>query len=136
MQMSGATPRSARRRSYAPTKSDPVSGGSGAPSESRPPRSLAGSKKVTGLELEDTLVVTEAPDGNEVLELDELWSFVHRKSEKVWVWLALCQESRQAVAFATGERRAAQLASVYGERSPRATRRRVATVTSGRLTGR
>jgi insertion element IS1 protein InsB len=101
---------------------------------SRPPRSSAGSKKVADLELRDTLLLTEDPNENKILELDELCSFVQRKSEKVWVWLALCRESRQVVAFATGERRAAQLASVYGERSPRATRRRVATATSGKPT--
>jgi insertion element IS1 protein InsB len=39
-----------------------------------------------------------------VLELDELWSFVFRKSEKVWVWLALCRETRQVVAFVIGDR--------------------------------
>lgn len=39
-----------------------------------------------------------------MLELDELWSFCHRKSEKVWVWLALCRETRQVVAFVTGDR--------------------------------
>jgi IS1 family transposase len=36
--------------------------------------------------------------------LDELWSFVYRKSEKVWVWLALCRETRQIVAFVEGDR--------------------------------
>jgi insertion element IS1 protein InsB len=36
--------------------------------------------------------------------LDELWSFVHRKSEKVWVWLALCRRTRQVVAFVMGDR--------------------------------
>lgn len=39
-----------------------------------------------------------------MLELDELWSFVYRKSEKVWVWLALCRETRQVVAFVMGDR--------------------------------
>ncbi len=39
-----------------------------------------------------------------MLELDELWSFVYRKSDKVWVWLALCRESRQVVAFVMGDR--------------------------------
>ncbi len=39
-----------------------------------------------------------------MLELDELWSFVFRKSEKVWVWLALCRETRQGVAFVMGDR--------------------------------
>ena len=38
--------------------------------------------------------------------MDELWSFVYRKSEKVlWVWLlALCRETRQIVAFVEGDR--------------------------------
>ena len=40
-----------------------------------------------------------------MLELDELWSFVHRKSDKVWVWLvALCRQTRQVVALVTGDR--------------------------------
>ncbi len=47
----------------------------------------------------------EVPDESEkVLELDELWSFVYRKSEKVWVWLALCRKTRQVVAFVMGDR--------------------------------
>jgi insertion element IS1 protein InsB len=96
-----ATPRSVRKRSLAPTRSDLASGDSGAPSVSRPPRSLAGSKKVTDLELRDTLLQTPT---NAVLELDELWSFVYRKSEKVWVWVALCRESRQIVSFVMGDR--------------------------------
>ena len=36
--------------------------------------------------------------------MDELWSFVYRKSDKVWVWLALCRQTRQVVAFAMGDR--------------------------------
>ena len=39
-----------------------------------------------------------------MLELDELWSFVYRKGDKVWVWLALCRETRQVVAFVMGDR--------------------------------
>ena len=35
----------------------------------------------------------------EVLELDEVWSFVFRKSEQVWIWLALCRRTRQIVAW-------------------------------------
>jgi len=41
-----------------------------------------------------------------ILELDELWSFVLRKSEKRWIWLALCRETRQVVAYAIGDRSA------------------------------
>ncbi|MER3465641.1 MAG: IS1 family transposase [Chitinophagaceae bacterium] len=37
-----------------------------------------------------------------VLELDEMWSFVARKDNKQWVWIALETESRQVVAFYVG----------------------------------
>ena len=40
----------------------------------------------------------------EVLELDELWSFVLRRKDKRWIWLALCRRTRQIVAFAIGAR--------------------------------
>lgn len=40
----------------------------------------------------------------EVLELDELWSFVHHKKNKRWVWLAQCRRTRQTVAYAIGDR--------------------------------
>jgi insertion element IS1 protein InsB len=50
------------------------------------------------------LLPPEAPAEGEALELDELWSFVYRKSEKVWVWLALCRKTRQVVAFVMGDR--------------------------------
>jgi IS1 family transposase len=51
------------------------------------------------------LLLPEASARGEALELDELWSFVHRKSEKVWIWLALCRKTRQqVVAFVLGDR--------------------------------
>ncbi|MBN8589066.1 MAG: hypothetical protein J0L94_12180, partial [Rhodothermia bacterium] len=34
---------------------------------------------------------------NDVLELDELWSFVCKKVQKRWVWIALCRRTRQVV---------------------------------------
>ena len=40
------------------------------------------------------------------LELDELWSFVLRRADKVWVWLALCRGTRQVVGCAVGDRSA------------------------------
>ena len=41
----------------------------------------------------------------EVLELDELWSFVgHRRRGVIWLWLALCRRTRQIVAYALGPR--------------------------------
>jgi insertion element IS1 protein InsB len=37
-------------------------------------------------------------------ELDELWSFVHRKKNKQWVWIAQCRTTRQVIAFQVGGR--------------------------------
>ena len=51
--------------------------------------------------LAKTLVKWEPGD---VLELDELWSFVLKKSQKRWVWIALCRRTRQIVAFVIGDR--------------------------------
>ena len=41
---------------------------------------------------------------DDVLELDEMHSFVHRKKQKRWLWIALCRRTRQVVAFAIGDR--------------------------------
>jgi insertion element IS1 protein InsB len=55
--------------------------------------------------LKDTLV---APDPNDesatILELDELWSFVLKRKNQVWIWIALCRKTRQVVARAVGDR--------------------------------
>jgi IS1 family transposase/transposase-like protein len=40
----------------------------------------------------------------DVLELDELWSFVLKKSNKRWIWIALCRRTRQIVAYYIGDR--------------------------------
>ena len=39
-----------------------------------------------------------------VLELDELWSFVLKKTNQAWIWIALCRKTRQVVAYAVGDR--------------------------------
>jgi insertion element IS1 protein InsB len=39
-----------------------------------------------------------------VLELDELWSFVWKKADKRWVWIALERHTPQVVAYAIGDR--------------------------------
>lgn len=49
-------------------------------------------------------VLASASKGGEVLELDELWSFVGKRKNKRWVWLALCRRTRQVVAYAIGNR--------------------------------
>jgi insertion element IS1 protein InsB len=38
------------------------------------------------------------------LELAELWSFVLKRANKRWVWIALCRATRQVVAYALGDR--------------------------------
>ena len=49
----------------------------------------------------DTLLLYEVGD---VLEIDELWSFVLGKDQKRWVWVALCRRTRQIIAFYIGKR--------------------------------
>ncbi len=51
------------------------------------------------------MATTLAPArSDDVLELDELWSFVRRRKNKRWGWLALCRRTRQGVAYAIGDR--------------------------------
>lgn len=40
------------------------------------------------------------------IEVDEMWSFVHDKELKTWIWLAIERSTRQIVGFATGDRSA------------------------------
>ena len=54
-------------------------------------------------ELAETLEPARLDD---VLELDELWSFVLKKSNKQWIWIALCRRTRQVVAYCVGDRSA------------------------------
>ncbi|TAD88579.1 MAG: IS1 family transposase [Bacteroidetes bacterium] len=51
----------------------------------------------------ETLLPAQADD---VLDLDEVWSFVYRRSNKRWFWTALCQRTRQIVAAVVGDRSA------------------------------
>ena len=51
--------------------------------------------------LKTTILAAQA---NDVLELDELWSFVGSKQHKRWLWVALNRRTRQIVAFVIGDR--------------------------------
>jgi insertion element IS1 protein InsB len=51
--------------------------------------------------LETTLAEARVDDA---LELDELWSFVLKKANQRWVWVALCRRTRQIVAYFIGDR--------------------------------
>ena len=39
-----------------------------------------------------------------MLERDELWSFVQKKTQEGWLWVALCRRTRQVVAYTIGDR--------------------------------
>lgn len=51
--------------------------------------------------IESTLAQAHSDD---VLELDELWSFVASKANQRWVWVALCRRTRQIIAYFIGDR--------------------------------
>ena len=53
--------------------------------------------------LEETLQPVECKK-IPVLDVDELWSFVFRSKDKVWVWIAMNRETREIVASACGDR--------------------------------
>ena len=59
----------------------------------------------------------------DVLELDELRSFVGSKADARWVWIALCRQTRQVVAYFVDDR-SAQSARALRERRPPDDRRR------------
>lgn len=60
--------------------------------------------------LKETLDPARADD---VLELDEAWSFVRRRVNKRWLWPALCRRTRQIVAFVIGDRSEATCRRLY-----------------------
>lgn len=80
--------------------------------------SLRGIARIFGLSVQTVLLLLRqlgqalpafrfsvAPaQADDVLELDELHSFVYRKRQKRWLWVALCRRTRQVVAFVIGDR--------------------------------
>lgn len=75
-------------------------------------------------EAETPLTETLLPARNgDVVEFDELWSFVGSKAGQCWLWLALCRRTRQVVAYALGDRTEATC-RVLWSRLPRAYRYR------------
>jgi len=96
------------RESYVPIMSAAVCAACHAPSASRVTRSPVGSKKETTLpDLKETLIEPDpAAPAATILELDELWSFVSKRANKRWVWIALRRATRQVVAYVIGDRSA------------------------------
>ncbi len=51
--------------------------------------------------LQNTLLPAKTED---ILELDEVWSFVGHKKNRVWLWFVQCKRTRQIIAWMPGER--------------------------------
>ena len=49
----------------------------------------------------ETLLPAQEDD---VLEFDELWSYVQCKEQQAWLWMVLCRRTRQVIAYAIGDR--------------------------------
>jgi IS1 family transposase len=59
-------------------------------------------------ELRETLIELDPAEPKAAtLELDELWSFVLKRADKRWIWIALCRATRRVVAYTVGDRSAA-----------------------------
>src|SRR5258707_2595135 len=99
-------PKPAARRSCMPLKNAAACVASLAPSGARAPPCPVGSKKVAQLHpLRHTLLAPDPADPTStILELDELWSFVLKKAHDSWIWIALCRQTRQVMAYAVGDR--------------------------------
>ena len=89
--------------------------------------SLAGIARVTGVseswlqsyvnqkyqDVPREITITRATAGRLTLECDELWSFVGKKSNKQWVWLALDRDTREIVGVYIGRRDAAAAQALW-----------------------
>src|SRR5215210_3014346 len=112
-----ATPKQSGNRYFVLTTSAVPCADSPAPSASRATPSPVGSKKETTLpELSETLIDPTLPAAI-ALELDELWSFVLKRANKRWIWIALCRATRQVVAYVVGDRSRATCQKLW-ERIP------------------
>lgn len=103
------TARSFRRRSWRCISSVLRCAACSAQRASRARRCPSGSKKDTQMRAQNPhyLLPTLLPaQSDDVLELDELWSFVQSKKQAVWLWVALCRRTRQVVAWHWGDRSA------------------------------
>ncbi len=101
-----ATHHNSASKSYWPTTSAAVCAASRAHLAFLETPSAVGSKKESELpELSTTLIMPDQHDPEATtLELDELWSFVLKRANKRWIWVALCRRTRQVVAYVIGDR--------------------------------
>ena len=57
----------------------------------------------------------KAAEDGDVLELDECWTYVQKRSNKRWLWVALCRRTRQVIAFVIGDRSARTCARLWAK---------------------
>ena len=50
----------------------------------------------------DEVLIDPLPE--DILELDEMWSFVYSKVNKAWLWFAICRRTQQLVGWHLGKR--------------------------------
>jgi hypothetical protein len=85
--------------------------------------------------LSETLIPPDATDAEAtILELDELWSFVLKKTHQAWIWIALCRKMRQVVAYASREIEVKKPAVVCGKPFLKPIVQAIATLIFGKLT--
>ena len=82
---------------------------------------MDGSKKEAALPRLSETLLAPIPDeaAAEALELDQMWSFVLKKTRKRWRWIALSGRTRQVGACVIGDGRAAICRPLW-ERIPQA----------------
>jgi hypothetical protein len=71
-------------------------------------------KKEMMPELSETLAAAHEPP---TLELDAWWSFVLKKANKRWLWIARCRQTRQVVADQARRPARSALVGAYGRKS-------------------
>jgi insertion element IS1 protein InsB len=60
-----------------------------------------GKKAEAETSLKETLLPAKNSD---VLEYDEMWSYIRTKRNQSWLWLVICRRTRQVLAYAIGDR--------------------------------
>ena len=85
-------------------------------------QTLASWLKEKAARLPDLAETLDPARPDDVLELDELWSFVLKKANKSWIWIALCRRTRQIVAYVGGDR-SEQSCRILWQRIPAAYKR-------------
>ena len=50
---------------------------------------------------------------DDVIEYDELWTFVQSKTQRVWLWIALCRRTTQVIAYHLGGRTRDDFTALY-----------------------